>query len=252
MVDKNPKSGYCRRVMKVKEDTLDLFYGTEFQHVAPFKTQLLKWIGNKQRFAHKIASFFPTDIRTYREPFLGSGAVLAALQPPGAVGSDICGPLMEIWQCLHDSPDQLVNWYEARYSEFKRRGRPEGYEHIKARYNSDPNGADLLFICRSCYGGLCGSEKVMGTSRRLAVFMTPLPPGRLLSEWRYGGGERLERISDRWILKKPCPWRKRRTLFTAIRPMSAAKRFSTGDRTSHSKGCCVPLRTARNVVCGLL
>jgi len=45
--------------MKVKEDTLDLFYGTESQHVAPFKTQLLKWIGNKQRFAHNIASFFP-------------------------------------------------------------------------------------------------------------------------------------------------------------------------------------------------
>src|SRR5262249_51238404 len=30
----------------------------------------------------------------------------------------------------------------------------DGYEHIKARYNARPNGADLLFLCRSCYGGV--------------------------------------------------------------------------------------------------
>ena len=68
--------------MRVKEDTLDMFYGTEFQYVPPFRTQLLKWIGNKQRFAHEIASYFPTDVKTYYEPFLGSGAVLATMQPP--------------------------------------------------------------------------------------------------------------------------------------------------------------------------
>lgn len=145
--------------MKVKEDTLDLFYGTEFQYVAPFKTQLLKWIGNKQRFAHNIASYFPTDIGTYFEPFLGSGAVLGALQPPRAVASDACGPLIEIWQTLHDDPGLLVNWYKSRYAEYHEYGRPEGYEHIKARYNANPNGADLLFICRSCYGGVVRFRK---------------------------------------------------------------------------------------------
>lgn len=147
------------RIMKVKEDTLDLFYGTEFQHVAPFKTQLLKWIGNKQRFAHSIASYFPTDIRTYFEPFLGSGAVLGALQPPRAVASDACGPLVEIWQTLHDDPGLLVNWYKSRYAEYHELERPEGYERIKARYNANPNGADLLFICRSCYGGVVRFRK---------------------------------------------------------------------------------------------
>ncbi|MBI5185459.1 MAG: DNA adenine methylase [Nitrospinae bacterium] len=148
--------------MKAKEGALDLFYGTKFQYVAPFRTQLLKWIGNKQRFAHKIASFFPFDIRTYFEPFLGSGAVLAALQPPKAVGSDACAPLIEIWQSLHDAPDRLVGWYKSRYSEYKEFGKPEGYERIKARYNLEPNGADLLFICRSCYGGVVRFRKSDG------------------------------------------------------------------------------------------
>ena len=83
MLDTYPEMGYIvfmMEPMKVKEDTLDLFYGTPSQHVAPFNTQLLKWIGNKQRFAHEIASYFPKDIKTYYEPFLGSTAVLAALR----------------------------------------------------------------------------------------------------------------------------------------------------------------------------
>jgi len=163
--------------MKVKEDTLDLFYGTEFQYVVPFKTQLLKWIGNKQRFAHTIASFFPTDIRTYREPFLGSGAVLAALQPPSPVGSDICGPLMEIWRCLHDAPDQLVAWYRTRFAEYTKTGKPAGYERIKASYNAKPNGPDLLFICRSCYGGVVRFRKSDGGISTPCGIHDPIAPG---------------------------------------------------------------------------
>ena len=36
----------------------------------PFKTQLLKWVGNKQRFAHEIIGYFPNQFGTYFEPFL--------------------------------------------------------------------------------------------------------------------------------------------------------------------------------------
>ena len=36
--------------------------------VAPLKTQLLKWIGNKQRFAHEIVGQFPARFGTYFEP----------------------------------------------------------------------------------------------------------------------------------------------------------------------------------------
>ncbi len=148
--------------MEVREETLDLFYGTEFQHVEPFKTQLLKWIGNKQRFAHEIASYFPTDIRTYFEPFLGSGAVLAALRPPKAVGSDAFGPLMEIWKALSSDPQTLIRWYSERYDEYRKFGKLTGYKKIQARYNSHPTGADLLFLCRSCYGGVVRFRKSDG------------------------------------------------------------------------------------------
>src|SRR4051812_45591438 len=79
------------------------------------KGQLLKWIGNKQRFAECIISFFPRRYRTYFEPFLGSGAVLATLAPQAAEGSDIFQPLMGIWSSLKQRPEELKRWYSDRF-----------------------------------------------------------------------------------------------------------------------------------------
>lgn len=122
---------------------------------APFSTQLLKWIGNKQRFAHEIVSFFPSNIGRYFEPFIGSGAVLATLAPKDALGSDIFAPLVEIWSMLRHQPETLKTWYSERWNTFKSaKDKITGYETIKASYNKKPNGADLLFLCRSCYGGV--------------------------------------------------------------------------------------------------
>ena len=145
-------------------------------HIAPFKTQLLKWVGNKQRFAHEIASYFPPDYRTYYEPFLGSGAVLATLKPDKAVASDVFGSLMEIWHALHNSPDTLIEWYRTRYNRMATGERVEEYEAIKASYNESPNGADLVFLCRSCYGGVVRFRKRDGYMSTPCGVHRPISP----------------------------------------------------------------------------
>lgn len=162
--------------MRIREDTLDMFYGTPLQSVRPFKIQLLKWIGNKQRFAHEIAEYFPTDIGTYYEPFLGSGAVLAALQPPRAIASDIFAPLVEIWRTLCEAPQTLVSWYRERHAIYSSMPRPEGYAKILASYNRQPNGADLLFLCRSCYGGVVRFRKGDGYMSTPCGVHDPISP----------------------------------------------------------------------------
>ncbi len=133
---------------------LSLFDKIEGQQVAPFRKQLLKWIGNKQRFAHEIVSWFPSDFNTYFEPFLGSAAVLATLSPKKAVGSDVFEPLIKIWQTLAGNPDTLKQWYAQRWQAMMSGEKVSEYEKIKASYNANPNAADLLFLCRSCYGGV--------------------------------------------------------------------------------------------------
>lgn len=82
----------------------------------PFRTQLLKWIGNKQRQADAIIAHFPRQFGTYFEPFLGSGGVLGVLAPKKAIASDTFGPLVEIWQTLHDDKELLKRQYAQRHA----------------------------------------------------------------------------------------------------------------------------------------
>lgn len=120
---------------------------------------LLKWVGSKQRFAREIVSRFPQRYGTYFEPFLGSGAVLGTLTPQTGFGTDAFEPLIEIWCTLSESPDTLKRWYADRRQLLMSGDKLEIYERIKASYNAHPNGADLLFICRTCYGGVIRFRK---------------------------------------------------------------------------------------------
>jgi DNA adenine methylase len=155
------------------------------RHVKPLRGQLLKWIGNKQRFAHKIISCFPDKFGTYFEPFLGSGAVLATLAPEKGVGSDSFKSLIEIFQTLQKSPGTLKQWYSERWNMMKE-DKQKGYERIKASYNVNPNPADLLFISRSCYGGVIRFRKDNGYISTPVGVHTPISPetfSRLVDEW---------------------------------------------------------------------
>jgi DNA adenine methylase len=165
---------------------LHVFDDSEAPHVAPFRSQLLKWVGNKQRFAHEIVSYFPSRIETYYEPFLGSGSVLATLVPRKGVGSDVFGPLAEIWQTLHRSPETLTRWYAERRDLVMGGDKVARYERIKASYNACPNAADLLFLCRACYGGVVRFRKADGHMSTPCGVHTPISAdafGRRVQEW---------------------------------------------------------------------
>jgi len=152
----------------------------------PPKGQLLKWIGNKQRFARRIVSFFPDDFARYYEPFLGSGAVLGTLAKDGSVGADSFKPLAEIWQTLAHSPDTLKRWYEERWRLTICRDKKEAYEAIKQSYNSQPNAPDLLFLCRSCYGGVVRFRQADGYMSTPCGIHTPISPeafSRRVDDW---------------------------------------------------------------------
>lgn len=140
------------------------------------KGQLLKWVGNKQKFALEIISKFPSDYGTYFEPFIGSGGVLATLAPKRAVAGDVFKPLIEIWQKLHDDTEGLIDWYAKRHALIARMGKKEAYEHVLASYNASANGADLLFLSRVCYGGVVRFRKSDGYMSTPCGPHTPMPP----------------------------------------------------------------------------
>jgi DNA adenine methylase len=90
--------------------------------IPPLKSQFLKWIGNKQRFAHEIIGYFPRDFKMYYEPFIGSGAILGTLFPKRGVAGDSLQPLIQIWQTLQQQPEIVEEWYLERWLQFHGEG----------------------------------------------------------------------------------------------------------------------------------
>ena len=165
---------------------LSLFEEVQVREIESRK-QLLKWIGNKQRFANEIVSCFPATFHTYFEPFLGSGAVLGTVAPERAIASDIFEPLIKIWQALKDDHETLKQWYAERWCEMMGGEKVAVYEKIKASYNAHPNPADLVFLCRSCYGGVVRFRQKDGYMSTPCGVHKPIPPrafSQRVENWR--------------------------------------------------------------------
>lgn len=176
--------------MKVIRETAQLYLFEKDtykkRYVEPFRAPLLKWIGSKLRMAHKIIPYFPLEFGTYYEPFLGSAGILGTLAPRSAVASDSFQALIDIWKTLKDSPDTLNQWYRERWDEMQAGEKVEVYEKIKASYNQSPNGADLLFLSRSCYGGVIRFRKADGYMSTPCGIHNPISPesfSRRVTEW---------------------------------------------------------------------
>jgi DNA adenine methylase len=166
---------------------LQLLTESPTRALSPETGQLLKWIGNKHRFAREIVSYFPKTYGVYREPFLGSAAVLGALAPEHGVGSDSFEPLIEIWQSLRENPEQLKKWYTDRWRAVMHGDKVKQYERIKSHYNARPNGPDLLFLSRACYGGVVRFRKADGYMSTPCGIHDPIAPAsfsKRVDEWR--------------------------------------------------------------------
>lgn len=146
--------------------------------------QLLKWIGNKHRFAKEIVSYMPEQIDTYYEPFLGSGAVLATLANMNqegmirrfnqAVGSDILPFLIDIFNYVKDDPDTLIEHYRRNIENYNE-NREENYLAIRERFNQDFNALDFAVLTRTCYSG------IVRFRRRDGYMSTPIGPHNPIS-----------------------------------------------------------------------
>jgi DNA adenine methylase len=158
----------------------------EIADTPPLDGQLLKWIGSKYRVASEIVAYFPRDYRTYVEPFLGSGAMMATLAPARGIGGDKFAPLIEIWRTLVLEPGTLKRWYSERWGRIALIGKKAAYVECLANYNREPNGADFVFLCRACYGGVVRFRKADGYMSTPCGIHDPISPesfGRRVDTW---------------------------------------------------------------------
>lgn len=147
--------------------------------------QLLKWVGNKHRFAQEIVSYMPAEFNNYYEPFLGSGSVLATLcngntnmfrRFNNATGADVLPFLIEIFNYVKNDPYTLINHYGECTEGYTQENKAEKYLEIRERFNRDFNSLDFAVLTRTCYSGIVRFRKTDG------YMSTPVGPHQPISK----------------------------------------------------------------------
>lgn len=150
---------------------------------------LLKWIGNKQRFASTIIGYMPDTFGDYYEPFLGSGAVLAEMVNMSenwgvpefrkAYGSDVLPFLIDVFNIVRDCPDEIISYYKKEIDEYYLRP-DEKYLEVRERFNKSFNALDFCVLSRTCYSGVIRFRKKDG------YMSTPRGPHKPISPETFG------------------------------------------------------------------
>lgn len=132
---------------------------------------LLKWIGNKQRFAETIISYMPKQFNNYYEPFLGSGAVMAQLLMQSAdteiptfnhvYASDVLPFLVDIFIIVKNNPNKIIEHYSKEIEEYYI-NPTDKYNEIRNRFNKNHNALDFCLLSRTCYSGIIRFRKEDG------------------------------------------------------------------------------------------
>ena len=151
---------------------------------------LIKWTGSKRRQAAEILKHFPQEIDTYYEPFVGGGAVLHRLLSSDIrVGrircSDICPPLIDLWNLIKDDPRTLVRGYEGMWCGLRDGGK-DFYYRARETFNRTGNPCEFFFLLRTCRNGLVRFNK---RGQFTAAFhhqrsgLSPEKLGPVLADW---------------------------------------------------------------------
>lgn len=120
----------------------------------------IKWTGSKRLQSSWIVDKFPDNISTYYEPFLGSGSVMLEMlsrkdiNVERVVASDICEPLIGLWNMVKNEPQKLISSYRDFHKDFVK-DRKNVFNLIRKEFNEDKTKYEnFLFLTRTCINGL--------------------------------------------------------------------------------------------------
>lgn len=112
----------------------------------------LKWPGGKRWLVAKYPNLFPTTMRRYIEPFLGSGAVYFHLTPKRALLADANLELVRAYNAIKSHPAEL----DRMLQRFQKRHNPAFYYQTRKLVPDDELkcAARFLYLNRTCFNGI--------------------------------------------------------------------------------------------------
>lgn len=114
----------------------------------------LKWVGGKRSVLPQLLERMPESYLTYREPFVGGGALFFSVQPSKAYLSDINFHLMLSYRAVRDDVDRLIlnlKIHDKGHSkEYYQRAR----ERLGHEQDTTKIAALVIYLNKTCFNGL--------------------------------------------------------------------------------------------------
>lgn len=114
----------------------------------------LKWVGGKRSILDVLKAKLPAQYGTYREPFVGGGALFFAVQPQKAYLADINFHLIVAYQAVQNDVEGLINLLNVHQqnhcSEYFYEARPK----LCSEGNKTAIAAWMIYLNKTCYNGL--------------------------------------------------------------------------------------------------
>ena len=116
----------------------------------------LKWAGGKRQLVPELLKYVPAAYDRYYEPFIGGGALLLRLQPGAAVISDRNSELINCYQVVKHSVDDLLKNLQQHYNDAAYFYEVRGWDRQAefASKTSVQRAARIIFLNKTCYNGL--------------------------------------------------------------------------------------------------
>lgn len=118
---------------------------------------LLKWVGGKRQLLPSLLEVMPKSFDFYAEPFLGGGALFFQVQPKNAVVCDINSELINFYNVVKDSPEELIqkllSYTDSEEFFYTIRNLDRDPESFSKLSNVD-KAARTYYLNRVCFNGL--------------------------------------------------------------------------------------------------
>lgn len=118
---------------------------------------ILKWVGGKRQLLDILVPLVPRNCKTYCEPFVGGGALLFKLQPQTAVVNDINSDLINVYEVIRDSVDDLIDALESHDNTPTHFYEVRDWDRNKEFYSSlskIERAARMIYLNKTCFNGL--------------------------------------------------------------------------------------------------
>jgi DNA adenine methylase len=116
----------------------------------------LKWVGGKSQLLPELRRRLPRQFGRYFEPFIGGGALFFNLQPRRAYISDINPELINAYQVVQHSVEELISDLSQHVYEKEYFYRVRALDHSADFLESSKvaRASRLIFLNKTCFNGL--------------------------------------------------------------------------------------------------